>query len=428
MSKISEIHGSNLFGKIIETGCSVPVAYKLGLVAGASKTILYTQQPYNKEYESELYGEFPRSVSKEFIKSVLDKEGERENINFVLASSWQLCDPKDPLHLTHGWFGLFDKQRNIKHYLHFTFNRNNSFSYKQLLKGEFKVETEEENNKLREFSIRLIGEIGVSILHTAIKGDINDLDLQFLTFNGNKSYGVLDEAYINEEVNIDLLVSCLEKSESDYLLVFDDNKPIRIEDLMRRSNQFLIQKGSFNPVHHGHVDLMTKSLERYPEAKTSFLISTYRYDKPHILLDELKVRIKNINKIGYPLILCKSVLYYETFNLLKEWTYNKRFFFPLGIDTLVRIYQTDVDYVNSNNEKNSAKSSLMGRMTLRGYVNNIIRANPLFKFLVFNRSGYNKIDELSTYDGITEYLERNDDGVSSTKIRNGQIENKIKLE
>ena len=67
MNKIKDIHGSHLFGKIIETGCSVPVAYKLGLVAGASKTILYTQQPYNKEFEAELYGEFPRSVSKEFI-------------------------------------------------------------------------------------------------------------------------------------------------------------------------------------------------------------------------------------------------------------------------------------------------------------------------------------------------------------------------
>ena len=127
MKDIQEIHNSNLFGVIVETGCSATIASTLMNVAGSSKTIYRCEQPYSKEYQESLYGSFKRSVSREWIKSVLEAEAAKsDKINFVLASSWQLMDPNDPLQYAHGWIGLFDIQRNVKHYLHFTFRRKSS--------------------------------------------------------------------------------------------------------------------------------------------------------------------------------------------------------------------------------------------------------------------------------------------------------------
>ena len=132
MNKVKEIHESHLYGSVIETGSSTATIHKLLDVAGASKTIFRAEQPYSKLYEEELYGKFTRSVSKEFIEAVLNVEGERKNINFVLASSWQLCNSSDPLQYAHGWFDLLDKKNNVKNYLHYSFRRDNMYAYSRI--------------------------------------------------------------------------------------------------------------------------------------------------------------------------------------------------------------------------------------------------------------------------------------------------------
>ena len=410
MNKVKDIHNSNLYGIIVETGCSTAVTSKLMEVSGASNTIYYSLQPYSKNYEKSRYGTFPRSVSKDFISSVLLEEKSNINnegkINFIFASSWQLPDEKDPLQYAHGWCGIYNKKLDISYYLHYSINRNS----RNLVCSE----------DYRKYIIDVIGEIGTNILYASINGNISELDII------DPNIAILDMAYVNTEVNYDLLLNTLEKSKGDYFLLFDSEEPIRLEDFLRKGDEFIIQKGSFNPLHHGHVDMMDLSLEKHAYAIPTFLISTYRYDKPHVETNELIDRIKQINSFGYTLIICKSVLFYETFSLLKEWSHKKRFLFPIGCDTLNRIYQTDSDYVTETNIKNAGKNRMRIEITLRGYINNIIHNNPNFKFLVFNRAGYKKVDETILYDGITEYIERSDDGVSSTAIREGKIENKLK--
>jgi len=437
MSKIKEIHESHLYGSVIETGSSTATIHKLLDVAGASKTIFRAEQPYSKLYEEELYGEFPRSVSKEFIEAVLNVEGERKNINFVLASSWQLNN-ENP----NGWFGLYDKINNVKHYLHYSFQPNAGYKRLSLIDS--------------------IGEIGICILHSAISGNINEIDtytsaiagvnvtkakephnanttnyLNLTTTGTIPTYtytvsasnadlpcAILDQAYLNNEVNYDLLISQLEKSKDDYFLVFENNKPIRFVDLMRRSEIHIISKGSYNPLHTGHLTIMNKSLEKYPNSAASFLISTFRYDKPHITTEEIKDRIKSINHYNHPLIVCKSFSFYETFNLLNKWSLNKEFLMPIGTDTINRIYTTDYDYIKGGYLHYCNNSEI--KLFIEDYIEKRFKANKNCKFLLYNRLNYNRLEETNLYNEHIECIDYEDDGISSSAIREGKMVNNLR--
>ena len=429
MKDIKEIHNSNLYGTIIEAGCSATIASTLMNVAGSSKTIYRCEQPYSKEYQESLYGEFKRSVSREWIKQILETEASKsDKINFVLAASWQLMDPNDPLVYAHGWIGLFDMQRNVKHYLHFTFRRDFFKGYRYLTEkndNSYSDYKEQYDSRDRKDLLDIIGTLAVGILHTAIDGDIEKMT--FINKNGffNIAKQILDIAYINDDINYHLLINTLEKVKEDYFLVFDKTGLIRIEDLMRKADQFIIQKGSFNPLHHGHIEIMNRSKEKYTDALPVFLVSTYRYDKPHINYDELKDRIKIITDAGYPFIICKSVLFYETFDLLKKWSHNKKFYFTVGTDTINRIYQTDADYVMSKKQKGEIGNYYTP--SLEYYINKKVETyKDNFKFLHFQREGYQKLPEIEMYSPLIEDIESFvDDGISSTKIRTGELKNKI---
>lgn len=408
MSKIiKEIHESNLFGVVIEAGCSATIASTLMDVAGSSKTVYRAEQPYSKEYQETLYGEFKRSVSREWIKQVLEVEAAKsDKINFVLASSWQLIDPTNPLSYSHGWFGLYDMQRNVKHYLHFSFRRDFFRNYREFTNGENSEEYIQHKSAYdfadRKLLLQIIGNLASNILHTAINGDIKSLTLL--------DVAILDNAYIDnglfgDEINYDLLISTLEKTKGDYFLVFDKGEVIRIEDLMRKSTEFVIQKGSYEIFHHAHLQMMKMSLNKYQNSVGAYLISSYRYDKPHLSPDEIIKRIIPINEVGFPVIICKSVLFYETFDLLKKWSFGKKFLFPIGTDTINRILKTDKDnLIDIENIVNSYKD--------------------IFNFLLFNRLKFTRDEETSLYNPMLSMIDGyQDDGISSTSIKKGIMNN-----
>ena len=403
MNKIQEIHASKMYGLVIETGCGVSIASKLYSEPHTSSTLFNSSQPYAKEKQEELYGESKRSVSKEWVEKALNAElmnsANNNNINFILITSWQLSD-NDPNKYCHGWFAFANRLTGNKYYLHYSFHKNSMMD--------------------RIASFDAIGNIGIDIIHSQINGNMDELK------NSNTS-AILDMAYIDryddsveafvEDVYYDLVIDTLENRDEDYLLVFTKGGMMRIEDLARMSNEFIIQKGSFNPIHEGHMSLMHIGEKMFPKAVSAFLISTNRYDKPHIGVDELHDRIKNITNYNYPLIICKEKYFYGTSDLLLNWVGAKQFYYPIGMDTINRIYQTDFDETNRVEEM--TKTYIKDKVSK--YVNN-------FKFLVFKRKNVEQRNETHYFDDMVTYVSENDyldNGVSSSNIRTGQQKNLI---
>ena len=378
------IHDSDYYGSIIEIGCAAPLANSLLEVSGASKTIYKSEQPYSKELQEERYGKFKRSVSKDFIDNVLNKEIQNDKINFVFASSWQLPDFNNPKQYCHGYIGVLNKKENIKHILHYSFLRRGN------------------DRKSQRYScIEDIGILSENILYNVlIENNVNLID--------KYKNIILDQAYTNNEINYDLLLNNLYNNDFDYPLCFHKMQPVRFEEILRKSNNIIINKGSFNPVHHKHIEIVKIAEKKY-NGSGAFLISVKRYDKPFISKEEILERIKMFNDYDYPLIICKSMLFYETFDMLNEFSSDENSFkMVMGSDTLNRIYITDV------------KDFSEFTYTLNEFiVRNVIDYKDKFKFCVYKRLGHEQLNDTHLYDDMIEYInEYEDDGTSSTKIRN----------
>lgn len=411
-NKVQEIHNSNLYGIFIETGCGAALANKLYAEPGSSKTVYYSMQPYSKEYEHQRYGDFNRSVSNLFVRNVVLSERKSvatKKVNLIYASSWQLTDGES---MTHGWIGFMCSDDVIMT-MHFSFLKGCSLT--------------------RNDYINHIADIGVSMLSAMnFTPDANsfkfDEKLFIEEFKGLEDWMILDQAYLydtkthNQAVNYSLLLNVLENNNRDYPLVFGLEETVRFEELMRRGNEFVVQKGSFNPLHHQHVQMMKSSKELYPNVVETFLISTYRYDKPHIDIDDLIERIENITRHGYNLIICREIYFYGTFRLLMNWAgREKKFYFPMGSDTINRIYKTDED------GETAKHGNVVSPFATKTYIDGMVRIfSKQFQLLVHKRNGYEYHPNVVWYGDLIRYVDNyEDDGTSSTKIRNGEIKNMI---
>lgn len=385
--KIKKIHKSDIYGIIVECGCAATLANQLMEVEGSSKTIYNATQPYSKEVQENLYpsnGKYSRSVSYEFVKTALSIEMKKNlKIDFILITSWQMNIKSGSI---HGWYGIFYK--NTQKFFHVTIKE---------VPGWYEFH--------RRKALKTIANIGTIFMDHLIDGNWD-----FTIEIPDTSMLIMIDDVRDWEGNYDFdsLFVIQQKSSYDYPIVFDKEIPIRFEKLARKSKDgMIIQKGSFDPLHHQHVAIMTESIERKVEqVNPVFLISTDRYDKPNIGYDELKIRIKQINKHGYPLIIMKSIYFYETFDVFKKIGGLLKFFFPIGTDTMNRIYTVDLKTQNDIKEITKKYSSK-------------------FKFLLFDRPGYELDEDIKTvYQELIETIEDyKGNDVSSTKIRNGEMKN-----
>ena len=403
-SLVKEIHNSSLFGVIVECGNGCSITNALMSVDGASTTIFESKQPYNKEIQIKNYGEsWKRSVSREFIQIVLDVEFKKlpASCNFILVTSFQLANQKTN-QLAHGWIGIIylsPTNSYQSHQYHFTFPFNGS----------------------RQDYYKEITLSGLKILLSAVN-DENWISSQFVDrisdlHNSNNIYNTLFSGLFNIS------------SEYDNFITITPSGIIRFEDLVRDKPGLILQKGTYNPLHQGHIDLMNFSCNQLPDYASAYLISVNKYDKDSSKLDDLILIIENILQTGSNVVVCKKPLFKENLNWIRQrWT-NLKVVFPVGIDTINRIIQTDLDeFFHLKNQHKPTKSNQNIPLEITSYFN-LNKEYVYFntKFLVFKRKNYELTPNIKLFEDLIIFNEEYNDplAISSTKIRNGEIKNNL---
>lgn len=347
--------------QVIECGCAAIVSNTLLSIPGASAFIDSCSQLYSKESQIAILGkEIKRSVSKEMIEALLDT-----NTSDKIVLSFQLSDGTS---LSHGWIGIKVRAKNYTY--HMSINKYISF-------GEDSVSHYNE----RQWS-----------LHEILKTTLNIL-----------TYHLIDNTILPinswiDYANEDILFNILGKSTLVDQFAVYNNGWQRMEDFVRGNEGIILMRGSFNPPHAGHLALLEKAIQKYPNYKPAFLVSLNRRDKPILTKDECLEKLELLKAYGYPVIFSSFPFFFDTMESIRQ-RWNQEVIFPVGMDTINR-------FVEDSN---------------KDIVRSVFKCHSLnFKFLVFDRQGQSNVD-ISSYSKVIEIDDTyQDNGISSTKIRNGE--------
>lgn len=382
--KIKGIHDSPAYGNIIEMGCGVAISNILLSVEGATKTISEIKVPYSKESQEEHYKSTHRSVSKEFVLDVLNKESgstwyptfhKKPKENFIMVASFQM-QGSGQSNLTHGYIGIYEKQSTVVRIYHVS------------IPGQMP----------RQVYFDIIGKIGVDILY----------DHMFMVNELNSQY--IDQVWaIHAGENIfhaDFYrtFNILKNTEYDNFIVINPDKQfIRFEDFARDKPGAILLKGSFNPIHTYHKVMMDDTIKLYPDYAAAFICSIKRFDKDDINIIDLEEKINKITGLGYHIIIHKNLLFTDCTNWIKQ-RWDIPVIFPAGMDTLNRWIDAEMESPTTEFTDN-------------------------FKFIVFDRQGYEITKNAEAFvkskkhNDYFEIIQPSiaDDGMSSTKIRAGLL-------
>ena len=354
IQQIKELFNCGKKIKVIELGSAAIVSNTLLSVSGASAFIDECRQLYSKESQERYLGHgFNRSVEKQHIIDILNCESGN-----VICGSYQIHDA-DTNSLTHGWIGL-------------------------------KID-----GKVYTYHISIYNAVGSTQFNRFYHlSEIAKTCLNLLTYHLVDSTAIPVDSWI-DYADTDVIFEILGKSKhrDEFYGHGLNSEFFRFEDITRNTGGLILMRGSFNPPHKGHLELLNRTRLKYPTYNSAFLVSLNRRDKPILTADECKAKIEPLLEYGAPVIFSSFAYFLETVTAIRlRW--NLPIIFPVGIDTINRF----IDDCEANQNE----------ITESG-----------FKFVVFDREG---ADIHPLYEKYKNYIEIDtsyeDDGISSTKIRN----------
>lgn len=312
---IENINSSDIMCAFVEIGAGIPVAtafldYPEG---GGSQTVFSVKSPYHKMAQKHLYVlENTRSVSFEFCKTIIESEWENtmnnwrnyhSALNTVFTSTFQI----GPDVCNHGWIGIRYKNAANTNYFHFTFS-------KQMTKTDI---------------IEKIQLIGLRLLWWIAEENRFLLELPFLDC-------------IKNQFGEDQIQRLLNTSTSEYKFIKANSSP-RLEELVRTQEQLIVYKGSFNPIHQGHIEILNKTQESFPASNTVFSISSSTFGKGYIQTSDLINRINQIHcETGKGVLVFDKPLFLDNYFVLRRQFPSMKLIFPMGLDTYERIDNNDL--------------------------------------------------------------------------------------
>lgn len=104
----------------------------------------------------------------------------------------------------------------------------------------------------------------------------------------------------------------------------------------------LVLSGSFNPLHDGHLEMMSVASKKYPKHKPLFELSLHNADKGGISEEAINKRIEQFTSRNMELALTNAPLFIQKAALFPDSV------FLIGFDTYIRII--DTKYYNDSKE------------------------------------------------------------------------------
>lgn len=129
-----------------------------------------------------------------------------------------------------------------------------------------------------------------------------------------------------------------ERGREEYLLLEPGGRATRLSEALARSGTLVLLRGSFDPLHNGHVALLQTSMRRHPDAWGAFALSAYTARRP-LGRRELLRRARLILGAGHPVVLSRSGLFYEDVEWLRSRAPDLKVVLVAGVDTLSRVVE-----------------------------------------------------------------------------------------
>lgn len=257
---LSRLKESGHTFSIAEVGCGLPVAHSFMMLDGASKAIKLAISPYSKDVQDVLTREYyyraKRSVSREQVLALLEYLDDVSDSVFSVAYSVQIGVDK----CSHGYIGV--SRGDIKTIYHFTFGYG--------------------INKIT--AAKLLIEIAKKVIYRVVYDQ--EIEWGVSVFDGVWRYSDGDHIFAPWMLPRNFATFAIVKGEwARYTEILRSNP---------RSNLSVgFIKGSFNPVHQGHIQMATKATSL--GIKPIFSLTTKTFDGKETSLETLIRRAADIS-------------------------------------------------------------------------------------------------------------------------------------
>lgn len=327
----------NKKGIFIEVGAGMPVYNYMCLQPGtSSKIVLYAESPFNWELNQSLYDHANvRAISPEVCRNIIrtyEKRNDLKHADFIYVNTFQIGDANTIQ--THGWIAYKDITGNTKYY-HVSINKEHVVKNRTALQEEINnisLEIMVSQNNVSKLSYHATQYIDI-ILDDKLNNATEDICICYTKFN---VHNIL--------------------AANNTTIFTTNNKIIRLNEYLRNKDHILIFKGSFNPMHIQHKNILNNALEVTKTQNKLLCISINNRDINKIITsDNLMYRITELNNQGYDVMVDKYGYYHDNLRLIQSNAQYKsnpvKISYVLGGDILNRLIEDEKQSEKSFEEK-----------------------------------------------------------------------------
>lgn len=322
-NKIDKIKENKSYGILIEVGAGLPVYNELCMYPNtASKIVMYAESPNSWQHNQIKYDHTNlRAISADVCKRFIETNyyNVTQEYNFILTNTIQIAN--DDKTQTHGWFGLY--YSGLIKYYHFTID----------------VQTTD-----RKYLTKLIAKIGLDIL--ASENDATQLENGYIDQILDSNLNQLQEDTLTALVNAKLAIHNIHNTTTVFT---PDNKVIRFTEYLRtiQNSKLVVFKGSFNPIHNQHLNLVKSATKELNADHAVLIISVYnRNPEKTVDVDSLNKRIKILNELGFIVIVdCFGEYHYSYTSIINNISFKDvNINYIMGTDIIERFLKDENVY------------------------------------------------------------------------------------